>query len=175
MWKKANMSRYEGKRANPCALKDAGSRAPRHIRQAHHGFFSLDALMSLLFTLFILSSFIALFSAAAQSAEASANDASLRLLALRASSFLMSEIEERGGDYGGAGYRKAWEISMEKLSAFDACGLAQRAGAGYASFSLQQQGEVFSSSCGAQGAETYCAGRLALSGGKISRLEVCVS
>jgi len=142
---------------------------------AHNAFFSIDAAFALLIAIMAFISFSTLLSSAASSAKASADSSSSSLLALRLSSFIISESEEKGG-FGTASYRKAGEIDVERAEGIDLSEFLSQGKRDYAGFSISDSsGGIAGNSFGSPGNETYCAKRLVIVSGKIALLEACVS
>jgi hypothetical protein len=141
-----------------------------------NAFFSFDAAFALLFACATLLMFIMLASAAGKSAQDSSERESGNLLALRLSSEVLLQLEEKGGVSPQAKYSNAWVVDPTLLPSLNAEGLASRANRNFTRVSIHSlAGEAFSSSYGQQASQAYCANRLALMGNEPVRLEVCIS
>jgi hypothetical protein len=142
----------------------------------YRGFFSLDAAFAFTLAAILLASFLLLCAQARQSAAESAREESGRLAALRLSSFVISGSEEGGAGICENGYAKAWVVDPARLQGQDFGRLLSASGRSYAGVSLSGEGGwPPPTRQGAKGKELYCAPRLVVAEGKISRMEVCVS
>jgi hypothetical protein len=142
----------------------------------HRAFFSFDAAIALFFAAAMLLGFAVLASAAGNAAQGSAEQESGNLLALRMSSFVLRQIEEKGGSQPAMKYSKEWVVDTTLLQSVDAEALARSAKSDFVRVSIHSsEGIAFSSSYGQAGQQVYCASRLALMGNRPVRLEVCTS
>jgi len=149
----------------------------RTQRIRYRGFFSFDASAAILIAVFAYASLSLILSAVSSSASSASSDASLRLLSLRFSSFILDDAGAQGGGFGTGAYVRSGELDLQRLGGLDLRGILSATGRKFASVSVfSQDGQVFSSSAGeADGGEVFCTSRLALLWGSMARLEVCMS
>jgi len=140
--------------------------------RVRRGFFSFDAALSLLAASLAFLLFSVLFQHAAFHTQSQSLDQSGRLLALRFSSLVLHESQERGeGSYAQN------RIDLERLRSLDLPGMLAMAGKSHAKVSLSCPGgeSAFEREYGERGSEAFCVIRLAELGGRPARLEVCIS
>ncbi len=150
----------------------------RRMRQPRYrGIFSLDASAALLVATIAYASLSLILYSAATSSSSGAWGASSRLLSLRLSSFILGEAGAEQGGAGPGAYVKSAELDLSRLGKLGLREFLSSSGRRFASvavFSREKQ-EFFSSAGDGQGREVFCTSRLALLGGKMARLEACIS
>jgi len=140
------------------------------------GFFSIDASLALFIAALSFALFSALAAAAAASASSSARGEAGALLALRFSSYVLEQSAPAGFPSQPGAHYSANELDLGRLGAIDIGKLQAESGKGYASIRVEgSSGQLFFAESGRQGAERFCAARLALLSGEIVRLEACIS
>lgn len=176
MCKKTHQSRYRKRGFFPLDAAGAASQACARCVSPKQAFFSFDAAFAIVLCVAAFAGFSLLLSSAASSTSASASSQSSSLLALRFSSFVLSESQAQGPIFGAGQYYKSYELDLARLGLIDLHAARLQMGRGFASILVAGgSGTAYFASDGEAKGEVYCTKRLALLGGKMVRLEACIS
>jgi hypothetical protein len=146
---------------------------PCNARQA---FFSLDAMLALAIAIFAFASFSLLLSSAGALASSQSKQASSETLAIAFSSHILEKCAVRPLYGSPDSHSKTNELDENCLRSLNLQDELANSGRAFAGVSLSGAGgEIFLSESGVKGTGVFCARRLVLFSGKISRLEACLS